>query len=350
MFKPKNSRIKLLYVAQNSVQHNRDKIWIDSFRKKEITVSTFETFTYESQLKGKLSKFLFRFGRGKLINQMRCDLLHLIRNSKIDWIHFRLPLWFDQNTIMNLKNHCSVITCYYNDDPFSSKRVPFLHTNFIKSIPLYDAHFIFRRKNEEEFYQNGAKNVIFCPPFYSPKEHFPVNAPKNFNPYDIVFIGHWEDDNRLDYIIEIEKKGFRVKVAGPLWENAVMGTPIENMCSFNPVFGRDYSLLYSTAKIGLCFFSKINSDTWTRRPMEIVACGGLLVCERTDEAQCYFEDRKEAFFFSSKAELFEIIEIIFENPDYASMVRKAGIDKLKKGNHTIDNRVDEMISIVRNIN
>jgi|SaaInlStandDraft_4_1057021.scaffolds.fasta_scaffold35127_2 spore maturation protein CgeB len=339
--------MKVIYVAQFSTSHDRDNIWLESFKRSGLEVIPFPIFdSYEKSLKGVTGKLYARFHFGSVMNALRSDLIRLVNRESPDWIHFRLPLHFDALTLMKLKSTGAILTCYYNDDPFSSKRVFGLHHLFIKSIPVYDAHFVFRKKNISEFLRNGAKYVEHCPPFYDQKTHnFGVIEDRQYR-FDAVFIGHWENDSRMSYIELLVSAGYKVKVAGSIWDKAVKLSILKSIAPFTPVFGKEYSRIYRNAWAGLCFFSKINNDTWTRRPLEIIASGGLLVCERTDEAETFFRDRKEAYFFSSKSELLSIMKSIKKYPDQAEQVRKQGYSRLLSGVNSIDDRV---VSIEKNV-
>ena len=112
-------------------------------------------------------------------------------------------------------------------------------------------------------------------------------------------------------------------------------------------FGKEYNYIYSNVLAGVCFFSKINNDTWTERALEIIAVGGLLVCERTKETESYFVDREEAFFFSSINELIEILTELKNNPLKREYVCKAGHRRLLAGNHTIKDRALQIDKFVQ---
>ena len=107
-----------------------------------------------------------------------------------------------------------------------------------------------------------------------------------------------------------------------------------------------YRRIYSNVVAGLCFFSKINNDEWTRRAFEIVALGGVLVCERTEEASNYFKDTEEAFFFSSIDELIEIVSFLKVNPIKRELVRVAGHKRLLQDGNTILERAEQVYHFV----
>ena len=128
------------------------------------------------------------------------------------------------------------------------------------------------------------------------------------------------------------------------------GRAIGRLTPVTHAFGAEYNRIYASVVAGLCFFSKINNDTWTERALEIVAVGGLLVCERTEEAQTYFEDRQEAFFFSSVNELVDIVRELKAQPALRENVRSAGYRRLLSGRNTIDDRAAQVLRYVTSLN
>jgi spore maturation protein CgeB len=164
---------------------------------------------------------------------------------------------------------------------------------------------------------------------------------------DAAFIGHWENDWRVDCLEALARSGFRVILRGGMWDNAVKNRMIGKLAPITHAFGEEYGRIYANAVAGLCFFSKINNDTWTERAWEIVAVGGVLVCERTTEAASYFADREEAFFFSSIEELIAILAELKRDPARREQVRAAGYRKLIGGAHTIRDRAVQIDQFVR---
>jgi spore maturation protein CgeB len=218
-------------------------------------------------------------------------------------------------------------------------------------LAAYDGHFVFRSRNVDDFSKSGALHVEHCPPSYDPRRHFPVDgAPANDGfAADAAFVGHWEDDGRVECLDALVSSGYKVILRGGGWDRAIGDRAIARLAPITHAFGEEYNRIYSSVVAGLCFFSKINNDTWTRRALEIIAVGGLLVCERTREAETYFSDRDEAYFFSSADELVGIVSALKRDPSKREAVRAAGHRRLLAGSHTIDDRASQVVRFVRSI-
>ena len=69
------------------------------------------------------------------------------------------------------------------------------------------------------------------------------------------------------------------------------------------VYADDYARALTAARIGVGFLRRTWPDQHTTRTFEIPACGSLLLADRTDEHQGFFEEGREAEFFGSVDEL-----------------------------------------------
>jgi spore maturation protein CgeB len=339
----------MIYVGTLDTTPDRDSGWIDAFRDLGVQVSTYSS-SPKNELTGLVGKFARRFHVGRENRLMQENLINLVAREKPDWVHFRLPVEFDRSTIVEIKKNGVALTQYFNDDPFS-RIAPFgFHWKFRRALAEYDGHFVYRLHNVESYLRAGAVHVEHCPPSYDPRRHRPAPAPAEDRFLaDAAFVGHWENDWRVDCLDALMRSGFDVILKGGGWDAAVRGRAIGKLAPVSHAFGEEYNRIYGGVSAGLCFFSKINRDTWTRRGLEIVSVGGLLVCERTDEAQTYFTDREEAYFFSSIEELIEIVGHLKAHPATREKVRAAGYKRLRAEANTIDDRAARIVRYVRTI-
>lgn len=339
--------MKMIYVGSLITEPDRDWGWISSFEKLGCTVIPFSSqITYSET--GFLMKLFWkvcnRLNVGPHNRKLQNKLLALAAQEQPNWIHFRMPLGFDRKTIETLKKKNILVTEYFNDDAFSKSQPIGLHWKFRHALSSYDGHFVWRARDIERYRRAGATYVEHSPPYYDPERNlFPATlpSPPNFTA-DAAFVGHWEADWRVDCLDALVNSGLNVILKGGLWERAIKGRQLGKLAPISEAFGVEYSHIYANVIAGLCFFSKINNDTWTRRALEIVAVGGLLVCERTEEAKQHFKDREEAYFFSSIEELIMIVKDLKNDPIKRERVRAAGYARLLQSDNTIHSRAKQV--------
>ena len=309
------------------------------------------TFSSRVNISGNyiLKKIKKRFSFGAEYRAMRFKLIELCEYEKPDWIHFRLPIEFDVFTLKKIKKIVPLMTEYFNDDPFSNKSPFGLNWRFRSLIHLYDINFTYRKKNLIDFKKMGAKEVYHLPPMYDPLTKFKVDNKNNdSNGYmaDAAFIGHWENDQRVEFLSKVITCGYSLLLHGSNWEKGIKNTPLKKLLPVKSLFGNDYNRIYSNVIAGICFFSKINHDTFTERALEIIATGGVLVCERTDEAMSHFTDGVDALFFETPEELVNHIKLLKKRPDIRKKIQISGYSKLINGQFTIFDRVKFLDNLV----
>lgn len=339
--------MKMIYVGSLSTEPDRDSGWIREIADLGWGISTLST---EVNLSGGgiIKKLKKRFQVGREYRLLCSKLLGLADELNPQWIHFRLPVEFGFSTIQALKRKGVVVTEYFNDDPFSAKSPVGLYRTFRSALPVYDAHYVYRMPNVNAFEKAGGVFVEHCPPAYDPSRHnLGQFIPNRGFLADCAFIGHWEGDWRTACLDAIHNSGLSVIVKGGMWDRSLRGRSIAHLAPVKHAFGDEYNRIYSGVVAGLCFFSKINNDSWTERALEIIAVGGVLVCERTVEAEAHFVDKKEAMLFSTTEELISIIYELKANPAQRSAIRDAGYRRLLSGAHTIGDRARQVEKFVR---
>src|SRR5207247_1773951 len=121
---------------------------------------------------------------------------------------------------------------------------------------------------------------------------------------DVVFAGHYEADGRQRLVEMLVESGIRLRLFGPEWERPARESRV--LRRFSPVDsprGEDYNKALCGAKIALCFLSKLNRDTYTRRCFEIPAAGVFLLAEYSDDLGGLFKEGVQAEFFRGPDEL-----------------------------------------------
>jgi spore maturation protein CgeB len=248
-----------------------------------------------------------------------------------------------------------VLVGYNNDDPFSPKRAPYLWNVFLKAVPVYDLMLAYRHANINEYKHNGAQRVELLRSWFVPKRNHPVQLSQNDERKfltDVVFVGHYENDQRLEYLEEIVEQGISLKIFGPGydWDPILKkSTILNNMPPVQLVWGEDYNKALCGSKIALCFFSKLNRDTYTRRCFEIPATGTMMLSEFSKDLASLYEEEKEADYFRSKAEMINKIKKYLNNPSIRKGVAAAGLRRVTDEGHDVLSRMRQVVKLVEDI-
>ena len=251
----------------------------------------------------------------------------------------------------------ALLVAYNNDDPFGPQkhqRAPFHHRwlwkHYLESISVYDLHFVYRKVNLEEIKAAGAKKasllMSYCVPYLHRPMMLSVQDQAKYS-CDVVFVGHYEDDGRVDSLRALVAAGLKVKLFGPrYWTKKVLGPLANYFGPIQEVTGVEYAKALCGADMALCFLSRLNRDTYTRRCFEIPACGCLLLSERTEDLQALYTEGQEAVYFSTPPELVEQALWLKGNPERAHAIAAAGHRRLLRDNHSVDGRMKSVLTIL----
>ncbi|MDA6071527.1 glycosyltransferase [Flavobacterium sp. AC] len=219
--------------------------------------------------------------------------------------------------------------------------------NYLNCIPLYDIHFTTKSYILQDMQRLGARKTAFTNKHYEQTFHYPRNLSENEIQRlggDVGFIGAWEKE-RCDSILYLAKNGIKVKVFGDKKWNDYK---TENLEIAPGIYSEDYSKALQAFKISLCFLRKMNSDTQTSRTMEIPACGGFMLAERTTEHLDLFSENKEAVFFSNDEELLEKCRYYLINEEERKRIVEGGILRCKTSGYSNEESIKRMLKIVVN--
>ena len=296
------------------------------------------------------NKFLI----GPTINQLNQDLVKKAVEFGPRLIFIYRGTHITPRTLIELKRglpECEIFG-YNNDDPFAAGHPPWLWRHFMKCVPIYDLVFAYRKHNLDDFVKAGAKRVELLRSWFVPELNHPVSfsSQDQFNyECDVVFIGHYENDGRLECLEEIVKAGYRLRIFGPPYEWNKLLLQSEILRYLSPVhlvWNADYSKAICGAKIALCFFSKLNRDTYTRRCFEIPATGTMLLSEYSDDMASLYESGEEVDFFKSKKEMIDKVKLYINDEKLRRKVAMGGNKRVINDGHDIVSRMAKVIDQV----
>jgi spore maturation protein CgeB len=208
----------------------------------------------------------------------------------------------------------------------------------------YDCVFTTKTYNLQELKQLGAKKTKLFLDSFDEIIHRPIQLTeierKHFE-CDVGAIGAFEYERAasLQYLAE---NGIKVSIWGNGWKEWVGRHP--NLDIKNEfLFGEDYSKAICATKINLNFLRKINRDEVTSRSVEIPACGGFMLAERTNRHLEFFEEGREADYFSSDEELLTKIRIYLHNDSFRKQIALAGRKRCLDSKYSISAQLAAML-------
>lgn len=208
----------------------------------------------------------------------------------------------------------------------------------------------YRHANMDAFREAGARRVELMRSWYVAERNHPVelsDAERARFDTDVVFVGHYEPDQRLQHLEEIVRRGFRLRLFGPTkyWAAPLARSELlRHLAPVQMVWGADYSRALCGARIALCFLSKLNRDTYTRRCFEIPATRTLMLSEYSADLASLYQEGNEADFFRNRDEMMDKIEFYLRDDAARIRVAEGGHRRVMSDGHDIDSRMRELLA------
>jgi len=291
------------------------------------------------------NKFLI----GPTLNRLNATFIKAAAdyNPKLIFIYRGTHISPQTITAIHQKLPDCVVFGYNNDDPFAKGHSPWLWRHFLRSVPKYDLVFAYRKHNIEEYYAYGAKRVELLMPWFIPEKDKPIIQDQhNTRKYDVVFIGHYERDDRTDYLKKIAESSFIFGLFGPDWNRAPKSDWLNKYQPVLPVRGELYREIISSSNIALSFLSKLNRDTYTRRCFEIPAMGVFMLCQHSDDLACLFEDGVDVVFFRNPDDMMEKIDYYTRHDKLREQIAVSGMNRVISDKHDIISRMNYVQSFI----
>lgn len=272
------------------------------------------------------------------IEEFKPNILFVVKgNSIYPWILYKIKHKYPYLKIVS----------WSQDDMYAMHNRSFYYTLGIK---YYDLLITQKSYNVDELKKLGAKKVFFQNKAYSKIYHKTCkDCEQTIYKYNVLFIGFAEKD-RFEDMNYLAFNGLKVNIFGSGWDKKEFQNHHKNLiiCK-SDLIGKDYANAISCSKISLCFLRKANRDLQTSRSIEIPACGGFMIAERTDEHKKLFEENKEAVYFDSKEELLEKVKYYLTHEDERKKIAQAGYERTRSSGYSYDDRVKEIMEVINEL-
>jgi spore maturation protein CgeB len=294
---------------------------------------------------------------GPKVASLNRDVLSAVDQFGPDMVFVYRGTHLFPNTLRRIKekNPATVLVGYNTDNAFVSGHIYGLWRHFLRGLTHYDLMLAFRAQNVEDFKRAGAKRAELLRFWFDPELNYPVElSPEEQERYgcDVVFVGNYEPQGRLEWLEEIAKAGFKLRLFGPgkYWDQKLRKSPwLRHLAPVNEAWGENYNKALCGAKVALCLLSKLNRDTYTCRCFEIPATKTMLLSEYTEDLAALYTEGVEAEFFRSKDELIAKLHRYLSNAELRLRVAEAGYQRVVADNHDVISRMRQVMAWVNEI-
>ena len=268
------------------------------------------------------------------------QILSRLNDCDILWIDKGVSIWPSTLKAVRTRSPRVRIIGYSPDDMLNPKMSS---SYFTATLPLYDSFFTTKSYGVAELKALGCRQVVFIENAYDPQAHRPIIPAETHQLFacNVGFIGTYERD-RADMIERLARSGIPVVVRGNRW-GRVKARGIGGITVLPEAIGDDYCRAIGSTRINLAFLCKANRDLQTTRSIEIPACQGFMLAERTAEHQSLFSEGREADYFQGFDELTVKIKKYLADEPLRQEIAAAGRSRCIRDDYTYAGRFRRLL-------
>ena len=267
-----------------------------SLRRLGQEVIPFDLSSYQPRNRI-LAAARYRLPIGPLISGINRDLLQSVRQHKPEVVWFDKPIYFTSKTILSIKETGAQTVCYNQDNPFGPRKDG-CWRQFYKVFRLFDLHCLLRTADIPRYTAWGLPwiKALFS---FEPTIHFP--PPEGWSDEQrtraVSYIGSPYEE-RPQFLQQLaEMQGIGLSISGPRWRRFLPPEAYKHLVTDDYLRDSDYRQAIWRSHINLSFVTHLNEDDLGHKSVEIAACRGFLLAERTEGHKALFEEDREAVFF-----------------------------------------------------
>jgi len=302
-------------------------------------VTCVDRFDFEQHGPKFFRKFRNHLVWGPGVGAYNRQLVHVAESTKFDLIYVDVANWLYPATVRKLTATGATVASYTSEHFTHHRHV---YRRYFKTVPLFDVQVVTFPSAYEIVEGLSAQRIEYTEFGFDPEMHTPI--PVEEFAHDIVFIGHWEPTYE-HHVKALRDAGLSVAVYGSGWRRA---KSLNDRMTIGPVITNEYSKTLRSAKICLGFLTRNGAGNhWSGgRSFEIPAVGRLLLAMRTESHEGYFEEGKQAEYFSSTEEMIRKARHYLENDDEREAIASAGLKRAMSSGYTNRDRVEQLLDKV----
>ena len=297
--------------------------------------------------------------RGSIVEAINADVREAAQAVRPDLVWAEKQEYLSPETLAGLKASGARLV-HFTPDPYFSlawKRTPIMDA----ALPLFDV-LVYCKRYEQADYERAGPATVYMPLGFSDEVHRPLPSQDPRWNCAVGFLGGWEP-RREHLLAAVADAGADLKVWGGYWDHVRDGRwtlrrhvilnqlagddayhiarrpALAHTLQGSEVYGDGYAHALTGSRIGLGFLRTVCPDQHTTRTFEIPACGSLLLADRTDEHQAFFDEGAEADFFGSEEEMLDKVRFYTGHETTRARVAAAGLRRCHRSAYAYHERL-----------
>ena len=320
-----------------------ENYYLRGFRLLGINCDVFDITDHYYQAIGKsfVNKVINKLQPNFFFNEINSGLLNWIKGRGYDVIIVFKGHTLYPSTLAALKEFAPKICCYNPDHPFIYYAPGSGNKNVLDSIGAYDLYITYSINIAKAVKEKFLVSTAVIPFGFDDDAQVgaspPIGIAGNF-----LFAGAYDSErSKLLEALQInnlviygdEKWGYRTK----RWSRT------RNCYAQKPLYGQSYidAIAAATGVFNFLRTQNIRENSHNMRTFEVPGYGGLMISERTNEQESFFEDNKEAIYFDSIAELNDKLRYIDKNPAFVEKIKQNAFLKCRRAGFGYNQRARE---------
>lgn len=287
-----------------------------------------------------------KLGLAADLDGTNATLLERVRREHWDLLWFDKPITIRPATLAQVRAERPrlPLAAYSPDDMFIR---PNRTRRFLGCLPYLSVFFTTKTHNVGPLQRLGVPRVVLVGNAYDEETHKPwprTAADRLALGGAVGFIGDFEEARRRS-IETLALAGLRVRIWGPNWLTLWPRPPAGVVIEGRGLIGDDYARAICNFDINLAFLRKAARDEVTTRSLEIPACGGFMLAERTAAHRGLFDEGREAVFFASDEELLNQCRYFQDHTEEALRIGARGRKRCLRDGYGNRARLQQMLDL-----
>jgi spore maturation protein CgeB len=325
-----------------------ENLYVKHIKKWDKDIAQFpaQSIFYDHYDAGIINKLLFKAGLSPIIRNINKLAKEQIEQFMPDVIWIFKGMEIFPETLRWAKSKGIKLANYNPDNPFIFSGKGSGNKNVTESIGLFDLHFTYNLEVKKEIEERYKIPVSWLPFGFEVEDELYNSYKDQEEILKVCFLGN-PDKARAGFIQQMAESGLKIDIYGNFW-NKFITHP--NVTIFQPVYAAEFWKVLHKYRVQLNLMREHNLDSHNMRTFEVPGTSGILLAPATKEHLLFFEDNKEAFFYSDLKEAVIKAEHLLNMPkDKAKLIRASARNRSISSGYSYGDRAKFVFETLTNL-